>query len=66
MNDPQAALANKLFTDPSLCEAAIGFIISLNAAGYDKRSVDALEFALGLLATYAEDQDWPPTNSITT
>lgn len=36
--------ANKLFADPSIREAANGFIISLKAAGYEKPSVDALEF----------------------
>ena len=50
-------LANKLFINTSLREATKGFIISLNSAGHEKPSVDALEFALGLLATYAEDQD---------
>ena len=59
-------LANKLFTNPTLREAAKGFIISLKAAGYEKPSVDALDFALGLLATYDEDHDWPSANFITT
>ena len=58
--------AYKLFGNPPIREAAKGFIISLKAAGYEKPSVDALEFALGLLATYAEDQEWPGVQSLTT
>jgi len=60
-------LANNLFANPSIREAAKGFIISLKASSrYAPPSVDTLEFALGLFATYAEDQDWPGANFITT
>ena len=59
--------ANKLFTNPSIREAAKGFLISLKASSrYQSPSMDTLETALGMFAKYAEDQVWPGANSVTT
>ena len=48
-------------------DAAKGFIISLSASNrYAPGYLDVLEESLGLMTIFAEAQDWPPINRVTT
>jgi len=58
---------DKLFAILTIREAAKGFLISLRSSGGIRAtSTKTLENALGLLTTYAGEQDWPGLQGITT
>ena len=47
-------------------EAGKRFLTSLRASHrYSDRYLESLEFSLGLLASYSEEQDWPPMGELT-
>ena len=60
-------LHDKLFANLTIREAAKGFLLSRRSSGGIRPgSTKTLENALGLPATYAEEQGWPGVQTITT
>ena len=56
-----------LFSKPGVREAGRVFLISLKTSnGYTDSYLDVLERSVALLASYAEDAEWPPIGDLTT
>ncbi|HIM37598.1 MAG TPA: hypothetical protein EYM38_06185 [Dehalococcoidia bacterium] len=56
----------KLFANLTIRESAKCFLISLRCSSSCRAgSIKTLENALGLLATFAKEQDWPDVQGIT-